>query len=521
MAIRLVSIRATQLGIFVLFIAISGAFGQYEESWRRVSNGNVPAGTVSGGALLDGTPIYVCRARYRGRWVGGRLLSNRCYIADGRRGRSETNFEVLVDGAGEFRWNRFRTLDYAIPVEDDRYVCRVPASDEGFVGELSNGRCRYAVGESGESSSVFEILEGREMSADVIRASENGDLNALRAAIRAGQLIDKRNSVGRTALMIAAEKGSDAIVEELIANRAAVNAVDDEGNSALILASREGKESTVGKLLGEGADPLIANRSGQTALTASAANGQEDVVRVLINDVSFTGMDVPNSINAFLEAARNGKEDVIEVFLESGMDVNVEDSGSGRTALMEAAAGKHGDTIKVLFSKNPDLEMIDEQGFSALQLASIADSDKTLKVFFEETGRVKQSDPEAQRALRAAARFGKRDSLEYLIKRGVDVNSKDNYNGFSALMWSASEGHEGATELLIRARADLNAVNDQGETALMLAAAHSKSNTLKELISAGADLNLRDKQGRTALAWAILHDHDDTRKELEKAGAQR
>lgn len=500
-------------------LSASSVFGQYEENWERVRNGNIPAGAVSGGGRLDGTPIFVCRARHSGKWIAGRAISGVCYFADGRRERSETTFEVLVDRSGEFRWSRTRNVDYAVAVGDDSYICRMPAADEGFVGNLSDGRCRYAAGGAGQTTSEFEVLEGRELTVDLLRASENGNLGALRAAIRAGQLIDKRNSIGRTALMIAAEKGSDAIVDELLANRASIDSVDNEGNSALILAAKEGKESTVRRLLREGADPASANAEGLTALRIASANGHEDVVRELIRDESFSGMESANSVRAFLDAARNGKEDVIEIFVESGMDINVEDFETGRTALMEAAAGKHGDTIKYLLASRANLEMIDQNGYSAFQLAAIADSDKTLKVFLEETGRIRPGDVEAERGLRAAARYGKRDSLEYLIKRGVNVNAKDNFNGFTALMWAAAEGHEDATESLIKARADLNAANDQGETALMLAAAHSKSNTLKELIAAGASLNLRDREGRTALAWAIANGHDDTRKELEKAGA--
>lgn len=503
--------------LFSSLLAVS-ASGQYEDNWRTVRNGNIPAGAVSGGGRLDGTPIYVCRARYGGKWIAGRAVDGRCYFADGRRERSETTFEVLVDRSGEFRWSRTQNVDYAVAVGDDTYICRMPAADEGFVGSLSDGRCRYAAGGSGQTTSDFEVLEGRELTVDLLRASENGNLSALRAAIRAGQLIDKRNSVGRTALMIAAEMGSDAIVDELLSNRASIDAVDNEGNSSLILASQEGKESTVRKLLREGADPEIANAEGRTALRIASENGHEDVVRELIRDDSFRGMESANSIRAFLDAARNGKEEVVEVFLESGMDINVEDFETGRTALMEASAGMHRDTIKYLLANRANLEMIDEDGYSAFQLAAIADSDKTLKVFIEETGRVTPSGIEAERGLRAAARYGKRDSLEYLIGRGVNVNAKDNFNGFTALMWAAAEGREDSTEMLIKAGADLNAQNAQGETALMLAAANSKTNTLKELISAGAKLDLRDREGRTALDLAIANGHDDTRKELEKAG---
>ncbi|QQS41499.1 MAG: DUF3421 domain-containing protein [Acidobacteriota bacterium] len=505
----------------IAFAAVSSASGQYEEQWKRVRNGKIPDEAVSAGGRLDGTPIFICRTSYGGNRVAGRVLDGKCYFADGRRERSQSNFEVLTDTTKEFRWERTRSLDYAVAVDDERFLCRIPANDEAFVGFLKDDRCYYAAGGGGESSREYEVLTGREMSADLIRASEIGNLDLLRAAIRAGQLIDKRNSIGRTALMIAAEKGHEALVNELIYHRASVDARDDAGNTALILASKEGKDSVVQRLLREGADAAIANDEGDTALVTAAANGREKVLRELMRDESFSGIESDESRRAFLKAAANGREKSLEVFVEAGIDVNTSDPFTGRTALMEASAGKHGDAIEYLLERNASLRGVDSDGFSAFQLAAMADSDKALKIFMEDTSAVRSSDPEAEKGLRAAARFGKKDSLGYLIKQGVNVNSRDDFNGFTALMWAAAEGREDSTEMLIKAGADLNVQNDQGETALMLAAANSKTNSLKELIAAGAKLDLKDRQGRTALDLAIENGHDDTRKELEKAGAGR
>lgn len=511
----------TKALLVIIAIAVLSftASAQYEDRWESGRGDRIPSNAVSGGYEPDKSTTYVCRARSGGGSVAGRLVAGRCYFADGRSERSDDDFDVLTDRRSDFRWKSNGDIDYAVMAGDENFVCRVTDGEGVYPGSLREGRCRYSRGGEGLSSASFEILEGKEPSADLIRASESGNLNLLRAAIRAGQLIDKRNSVGRTALMIAAEKGHEALVDELINNRANVNARDDEGNTALLLASKDGKDSVVRRLLREGAEAGTANDDGDTALTEAAANGHEKVLRELMRDEFFSEIDSDESRRAFLKAAANGREESLEVFVEAGIDVNVSDPDSFRTALMEASAGMHGDATRYLLENRADLFAIGRDGFSAFQLAAIADSDKTLKVFMEDTSRVRPNDPEAERGMRAAARFGKKDSLGYLLERGVDVNSRGDFNGFTALMWAASEGREDSTEMLIKAGADLNAQNLQGETALMLAAANSKTNTLKELISAGAKLDLRDGRGRTALDLAIENGHDDTRKELEKAGA--
>ncbi|HUF04877.1 MAG TPA: DM9 repeat-containing protein [Aridibacter sp.] len=514
-------LRRLQVLVIVTVVLASVVSAQYEDRWERGSRDRIPADAVSGGNEVDKTVTYVCRARSDGVRVAGRLVAGRCYFADGRRERSDDDFDVLTDRRSDFRWTRDGDRDYAVPAGEENFVCRVTDGNGVYPGSLRDDRCRYARAGEGLSSRNFEILEGKESSADVIRASESGSLDLLRAAIRAGQLIDKRNSIGRTALMIAAEKGHDALIEELINNRASLNASDDAGNTALILASKEGKDSAVRRLLRGGAEAGIANDEGETALTEAAANGHVKVLRELMRDEYFSGIDSDESRRAFSKSAENGREDALEVFVENGMDVNSADPLSRRTALMEASAGKHGDALRYLLENGANVVAIDTEGYSAFQLAVIADSDKTLKIFIEDTRKIRPSDVEAERGLRTAARFGKKDSLDYLIKQNVDVNSRGPFNGFTPLMWAAAEGRGDSTEMLIKAGADLNAQNAQGETALMLAAAHSKTNTLKELISAGAKLDLRDRQGRTALDLAIANGHDDTRKELEKAGAVR
>lgn len=508
-------------------IALSMAFGvicvhaQYEDNWERVRGTYLPENSVVGGYEANGLPTYICRSQYRGDWVGGRVVEGRCYFATGRDERSETRFEVLTGPDREFGWRRVSSSERAVSTGKGAAICRVSDGGGLYSGDLKDGRCAYSRGGRGLTSRNYELLEGREVNVDIIAASENGNLEALRAAIRAGQMIDRRDDEGRTALMIASEKGYSALVDELIYQRASINARDNKGNTPLILASREGKDEVVGKLLQEGAEFGISNEDGKTALAIAAERGHVGVLRRLVDDRSFPGVESEESKKAFRISAANGKEDALAVFVEKGIDVDSQDQATGRTALMEAAGGKHGDSLKYLLRLTKMLFALDAEGYSAFEHAVLADSDKTIKVFTEEERLIGFRDSEAEYGLWTAARAGQRESLRYLLQSGVDVNARNAFDGFTALMWSAYEGRGDSTEILIQARADLNVQNENGETALMLAAANSKTNTLKELIKAGADLFIRDHNGRTALDWAIANRHSDTRKELEKAGAGR
>jgi len=58
-----------------------------------------------------------------------------------------------------------------------------------------------------------------------------------------------------------------------------------------------------------------------------------------------------------------------------------------------------------------------------------------------------------------------------------------------------------ADEDLLKAGAEVNAVNDEGMTALMLLAQHGDPDEIRALLKARADARMKDSEGRTALDY--------------------
>jgi len=90
---------------------------------------------------------------------------------------------------------------------------------------------------------------------------------------------------------------------------------------------------------------------------------------------------------------------------------------------------------------------------------------------------------------------------ELLIANGADVDAKDCF-GETALMWSSFHGYKQVVELLLARGADVNARNHDGRTALMFASHGGQTEVVKVLVDAGADVNAIDEKGRTALKFA-------------------
>lgn len=140
-----------------------------------------------------------------------------------------------------------------------------------------------------------------------------------------------------------------------------------------------------------------------------------------------------------------------------------------------------------------------------------------------------------QELLFEAARLGRTDMVELLVKTGADVNAHDR-RGFTPLILAAYAGELATTEALLAAGADackpdmaqgntaqmgvafrgndaiaarllqedcdVNARNNAGQTALMMAALFNREKQIEMLLAAGADPEIADASGRTAAAVA-------------------
>ena len=93
--------------------------------------------------------------------------------------------------------------------------------------------------------------------------------------------------------------------------------------------------------------------------------------------------------------------------------------------------------------------------------------------------------------------------IKALIKARADVNARDQ-NGWTPLMFAAQFNSSPAViEALIKAKADANARNKDGWTPLMFAASfNSNPAVIETLIKAKADVNARYKDGWTPLMAA-------------------
>ncbi|MDP6795777.1 MAG: ankyrin repeat domain-containing protein [Verrucomicrobiota bacterium] len=98
----------------------------------------------------------------------------------------------------------------------------------------------------------------------------------------------------------------------------------------------------------------------------------------------------------------------------------------------------------------------------------------------------------------AAAEAGNREVVRRHLVAGTDANTRDGQYGASSLHWAAWCGHSDIVELLIATKANVNAVNSDGETPLDCAENFSQNEIIALLRKHGGKTaaELRDEKSK-------------------------
>ena len=148
--------------------------------------------------------------------------------------------------------------------------------------------------ESGDHIAAMQLLSakgtdvnaaGADGTTAIMYAAANGDLELVRALIKAGANVKLANQFGTSALTEAAIIGSAPIIEALLKAHADPNFRTPNSETPLMAVARSGKVDAAKALLDAGADiNAKENWGGQSALMWAAAQSQADMVKFLASN---------------------------------------------------------------------------------------------------------------------------------------------------------------------------------------------------------------------------------------------
>uniref|UniRef100_A0A1X7U7A0 Uncharacterized protein n=2 Tax=Amphimedon queenslandica TaxID=400682 RepID=A0A1X7U7A0_AMPQE len=312
--------------------------------------------------------------------------------------------------------------------------------------------------------------------------------------------IDYTYEKGKTALMLACERGHKDIVHSLLTAGANVNIQDNKGWTALMIASEHNHIPIIHMLLQANANPHLKALYGSNALMIAGYYGNYEVVELLISIGVDYKCQKEDGWNTFTFACQNGYTQIVELLLKEKIDPNVQ-MNYGGNAFMLACQNGHEQIVKLLLKEQVDPNVQRHDGVNAPMLACKNGHTKVVELLLKE-----QVDPNVRRydggnALMLACKNGCTKIVELLLKEQVDPNVQ-NINGWNAFMLACLNGHTLIIELLLKKKVDCNLQRHDGVNAFMLACKNGHTHIVEMLLKEQIDPNIQDRNGITALMMA-------------------
>ncbi|GAB4847953.1 hypothetical protein Ancab_027014 [Ancistrocladus abbreviatus] len=205
-------------------------------------------------------------------------------------------------------------------------------------------------------------------------------------------------------------------------------------------------------------------------------------------------------------AARLGLFAILQCLIDAGCNINSQ-TDSGDTALMICAKYKQKECLRVLAEAGADFGLINNIGSSIDSIArssqwSLGFQQAVLTVL--KAGKVPvSSNLSVFSPLMFAAQVGGVEALKMLVVRSeINLDYQDD-NGFTAVMYTALEGHVEAFRLLVYAGADVKLCTKYGENVLTLSEHSQKRDQFeKVMLEFALEMDNRNTGGFCALHCA-------------------
>lgn len=308
-----------------------------------------------------------------------------------------------------------------------------------------------------------------------------------RAALnRALQQIDNPIN-GATLWFIAAERGSVATLKRQLARGESLDQTDTLGRSALSIAAARGHLDVVEWLLVSGANPNQNDDDELRPLGHAIWNNELAVAEKL---ATVTDTVHPTLMDYVMTS---GNIETIAWFV----DVAARKKLRSRPPLVAAAAAGNEEAIAYLLRAGYRPSDLDADNRSPLWFAAGLGLTQSTQSLIEAGATLDSADRNGDTALHQAAKGGYAALVRTLLTAGARPDA-ENLQGLTPLMLAANQRHFGVIEQLYLGKADFDYKNTTGQTVLMIAALRNDVSTAGVLLDFGADAGIVNSDRRNA-----------------------
>jgi ankyrin repeat protein len=367
----------------------------------------------------------------------------------------------------------------------------------------------------------------------IVKAVRRGNAALLTQCLQHGV----SNSVLNMAFQLAVESENSKFVKILCSYGADYTTQIDDKDPLFLAARRNNlplfltllfARKNSGELIHLKNDPLIAAYIDWTLMGAISIEDVE-AVKVLVNigadPFFFDPFSRQERHSAFNTAFKNNQSFIAAIFL------GLEDCNLGCKDIAELVeqflnALKDGgeaamETMEKLLQIAPGLvDFRDHRGRTPLQIAVQKENKPLIKLLIDHGANINARLPHGGTLLHYAVGNGNHEILEFLFELKVNPNAIDK-NGNTALHAVAMAWHRNnripyvinfhklslpnkMITRLIKAGADINAINHEGFTPSHFAVVNGMPEVLLRFIESGANVNVPDKYGNTPLHLAVI-----------------
>jgi len=162
---------------------------------------------------------------------------------------------------------------------------------------------------------------------------------------------------GYTALMDAAERGHDDLVNFLLDAQASVNQTHNYGGTAIFRAAVNGHASTVDRLIRAQANVNQKNANNATPLIRTANFGHLAVVERLLDAQSDLAHKNSGGVSALMRAALGGHYTTVQFLIQRRAPLDFTKK-TGESAVTMAANGGHSNVVTLLVESHADISNV-------------------------------------------------------------------------------------------------------------------------------------------------------------------
>ncbi|CAH1401021.1 unnamed protein product [Nezara viridula] len=313
---------------------------------------------------------------------------------------------------------------------------------------------------------------------------------------------------GQTPLHLAAWRGDESLVNQLISKNANLNVFDDCYDTPIHYAVRGGHLNIVKKLLDHGADINIRDYYDFTPLYIAVVFCHESIVNLILTKNVSVDITGANGNTALHTAIRKMNKNITDSLLKNGANVNKLNIDHESPLMMATSQGNE-DIVNLLLSKNASIDLKNAFGNTALHFAVMKKDINIAKVLVNKGANVSVQGETGTTLLMAAASNGDEAMVNFTFSK-KDLNIRDNF-GNQAIHFAAQGGNSKIIEMLLGHGADVNSEGEHGETPLHFAVRNDDTilkddefenktvSVMKTLLDHGAELNAQSYLKQTAL----------------------